>query len=163
MSQQHKCYHVDNCHNPFVSRTLTARERRNNLHQPPKERKRRMTAYFITAADASHREEMLTKSLESPQWPPTPPQQSSRRHIFGKLPRLRRCCRWVHALLVAYPSLLGAPLWGDREDLSALAAHFHSAWCNGDIPYLLRTFIITTVTTGTNTVINHARLHYLGK
>lgn len=21
MSQQHKCYHVDNCHNPFVSRT----------------------------------------------------------------------------------------------------------------------------------------------
>lgn len=31
-----------------------------------------MTAYFIIAADASHREEMLTKSLKAPQWSPTP-------------------------------------------------------------------------------------------
>lgn len=61
-----ECDHVDGCHNPFVSRTLAACERRNDLHQPPQQKERRMTADFITAADASHREEMLTKSLEAP-------------------------------------------------------------------------------------------------
>lgn len=68
-----ECDHVDSCHRPFVCGALAACERRSDLHQPPRQRKRRMTADFITAADASHRRGNADKISGSPPPPPSHP------------------------------------------------------------------------------------------